>query len=64
MKETGQEAGGVRRAGFRSIAARLMVWILGCCGLVYLCAVLYSDALSRRMMVRSAEKVTEGDASS
>ncbi len=45
-----------KTSGFRSIASRLIVWVLGTVGLVYLSSILYFHFLSRDMIVESAER--------
>jgi sigma-B regulation protein RsbU (phosphoserine phosphatase) len=42
--------------GFRSISTRLIVWILGTVGILYLSSILYIHFLSRDMVVDGAEK--------
>jgi sigma-B regulation protein RsbU (phosphoserine phosphatase) len=53
------------RFGIRSLTWRLVAWILGCAGLIYLATLLYSYVLSGRIMVRAAEREAEsvGEAS-
>ena len=41
--------------GLASLTWKITAWVLGCCGLVYVVTVVYSNLLSRDMIVQSAD---------
>jgi sigma-B regulation protein RsbU (phosphoserine phosphatase) len=58
MIAPGAEAG-PRLRGFRSIALRLVVWVLLTCGAIYVASLLYSQSLAREVILAAAEREAE-----